>query len=147
MKSLIKFNSGCTWLMGLAIGFKLGTSVAFAAVPPLSDEDRLHMADAIIKGKVESVVESLKNTDHGIDAVVQTEVSVTEVIKGEIPLNTRVPVSFWYVKKRIRGWAGHQGQNNPKTIKVNAEGQFYLKKTEDGGFALLEPNGVDLLKK
>jgi hypothetical protein len=54
-------------------------------------------------------------------------------------------VHYWQVNKRPAGWVGPGGQYN--SLHFGQRARFFLRKTEQGWFDLLVPNGWDPLAK
>lgn len=122
-----------TWLLILAL-----TLTAWAALPPLSDEERFNKSTDIVIGEVRSVKVREEKVKNGTDFNYTAQVVVQSRVKGPLNAGDVINVQFDKTGKRPLGWAGPQGQNEVLTEGTRAR----LFMTKDIGFyRLLHPNG------
>ncbi|GMU57847.1 MAG: hypothetical protein AMXMBFR33_69930 [Candidatus Xenobia bacterium] len=116
---------------------------ARAALPPLSDEERLNTASDVVIGEVRTVEQKVEKIKVGTDIHYSAQVVVQEHVKGRLKPGDVIIVRFDQTGKRPPTWAGPQGQNEALTPGLRAK----LFMTEDVGFfRLLQPNGWDLAR-
>ncbi|MCE7868867.1 hypothetical protein DYH09_00655 [bacterium CPR1] len=124
----------------IALLLLLVSLAARAALPPLSDEERLNTASDVIIGEVRAVEQKVEKIKLGTDIHYTAEVVVQEHLKGRLKPGDVIVVRFDRTGKRPPNWAGPQGQNEALTAGLRAR----LFMTEDVGFfRLLQPNGWD----
>ena len=107
---------------------------AWAALPPLSEQDRQEQASDILDGTVLNI----KRTEVDNDIEYRLNFRVENKVKGTLRSGILLPVILRQTGKRPAGWAGPQGQN-----EIPAEDQkvrFFLLE-QQGVYRALEPNG------
>lgn len=111
-------------------------ATSMAAVPPMSDSDRIEAAENIVVGKIKWVeVSLLEKGDEYVDAVAKASIDVILTDKGEALSS----VSWWTVRERPAGWSGLEGQSeNPPDDAIV---RFFATSTGE----LLTPNGWEAL--
>ena len=110
----------------------------WAAVPPLSSEERTEDADLIVVGLVEKIETRAVELDYGKNTVYELDVLVRKVEKGKMT-GQRLLVTCWQPLERPAGWAGPQGQN--EIPSQDAVIRLYLRDAGEGAYEILEPNG------
>lgn len=116
---------------------------AWAALPPLSDDDRQEEADHILVGQVHNVSAKEVDVEDGTNLVYTLNFRVDGREKGSLRPGLTLSITCKQTGKRPRGWAGPQGQN-----EIPREGQkvrVFVRETPEGTFKLLEPNGWEAL--
>lgn len=139
--------------IGLFLSVLLGTQLALAAIPPLSEEMREAEASHIIEGKVLQLHADLllargENTefqDWHYTALVEVRQFIKAATMAEIATET-IQVNYWKPAKRPQNWTGPQGQND--RMLIGDEVRLFMKKDpESDEYHLLTPNGFELLEK
>ena len=129
--------------------------LCLAAVPPRKAEELRTDATDIVLGEVRFVYAAEAKVEHGTDTRYCIEFAVTTVEKSPADKRATAPATApapkliyarcWTPAKRPAGWAGPQGQN--VVPKSGQRVRLYLTRGSDGGFDVLEPNGVELDKE
>ncbi|QDU64269.1 hypothetical protein Pan216_51580 [Planctomycetes bacterium Pan216] len=134
-------------LRGMMLVVILGglAPAAWAALPPRSPEELQSDANVVVTGKVKEVFHKKRSEKGFVRTYFVAEVVVDEVSKGEGPSPGQVLyMRYWVLKSSPEGWVGPSGlRGAPKrgdTIRA------YLKRAADGGFDVLDPNGVSVVK-
>lgn len=124
-------------------------SASFAAraeIPPLDERRRLDWADAVVTGTVKNLY--ARDEDKGndmVDLIVAIEIAVDKVEKpGKAEPPKLVYARTYKAKKRPKNMVGPGGQY--RVPQPGERVRAFLRADEDGGFSLLLPNGVDVLK-
>jgi hypothetical protein len=133
----------------LAVTMLTISTLANAAIPPMSESMRQWSSDTIVTGTVVAVThvdiqERGEGSDY-IDRKFTAKVKVDAVHKPEsATLPSIITVTFWKPFKRPHGWTGGQGQNGILTAGESVK--LYLTHPKDDIYRLIEPNGIDWLK-
>jgi hypothetical protein len=146
MRRLGAAPAATVFLMGLCL----------AAVPPRKAEELRSDATDIVVGEVRFVYAGDAKVEHGTDTRYCIELAVTTVEKSPADKTATAPPTTapaskllyarcWTPAKRPAGWAGPQGQN--LIPKPGQRIRLYLTREADGGFDVLEPNGVEAVKE
>ncbi len=115
---------------------------AWAAIPPLSEQDREVRATEIVEGTVLNVKRREIPVKAGTNWDYDLNFRVEKAIKGSLRSGLLIPVKLRQTGKRPEGWAGGQGQN-----EIPSEDQrvrFFLHN-DQGRFEALEPNGWEAI--
>ncbi len=138
MKMFAKFLTASTLV--------LSALHAYAAVPPLTEKQRMALADLIVEGTVVKVEEKeiqLPPPQHEFsNYVYDVDLAVGKIVKGPDITAGIIHFTYWKKHKRPSGWGGPQGQNSK--IEDNTSVRVYLKD-ELSGLELLAPNGFENL--
>ena len=118
-----------------------------AALPPLSPEELQNDAEAIVTGEAVSI-EALKTRDHlfssDYDWKIVITLRITSVSKSaRFAEGEEIQIHCWKVGNRSDGWAGPSGHLG--IPDQGAVAKFYLKKSQAGQWAPLQPNGIELV--
>lgn len=115
---------------------------ALAAVPPLSDAERVRRADTVVVGTIVAIYSRTVEHSHGADREYVAIVRVDAVEKGEARgAGSPLYVHFAKPEPRSPAVVGSQRQG-----RVPSEGQrlrLFAQRDRDGLTFLLEPNGWD----
>lgn len=118
---------------------------ALAALPPRSTENLAETADVVAVGRVAEVTSKSEAVGPGssnLNYVIT--VDVLAVQKGEaIKPDAQARFTARKTEKRPMGWAGPQGQN---VVPAAGDVVRLYARIGEGTMALLEPNGVEVLK-
>ena len=117
---------------------------AFAALPPLSPEEKVSSADAIITGKVSSADIEIDGTGGISSYVVKLQASIDQIEKGEdlVKSSDTITIQCWRLRKAPNGWAGPSGHHD-----IPGEGSTFrasMTQNENGNWEPLAPNGFEL---
>lgn len=113
---------------------------ALSALPPMTPSMLQAQADAVVVGRTRAVFSRTVETPAGVDRQFLAEFHVERVEKGEgIEAGWLVYPHFWQPDRRPQGWAGPQGQD--EVLPLDVPVRLFLKRTDQGGWRLLEPNG------
>lgn len=133
-------------LRGLALGLFLFLALAAqAALPPLSDSDRLAQSDTVVTGRIvevtdEGLVELKRPSDGSVTAVLheyRASLEVLSVEKGDAKVGDTITVRY---HQTVQGPPGPQGQN--QLLPEQGEIRVFLKSISGStSRALLQPNG------
>ena len=133
--------------LALVLAFFLALA-AHAALPPLSDTQRLDLSDTVVTGAIAKITdtgfEQLKRpSDRKVLAVLHTyraSLRVTAVEKGKAKVGD--VITFGY-HQTAEGPPGPQGQN--QLLPEQGEVRVYLRNVPGTFPELLQPNGWDPL--
>jgi hypothetical protein len=120
----------------------LTCSPAWAALPPLSEQDRAERATEIVEGTVLNIKRREIPVKAGTNWDYDLNFRVEKAVKGSLRSGLLIQVKLRQTGKRPEGWAGGQGQN-----EIPAEDQkvrFFLNRDQDR-FKALEPNGWEAI--
>lgn len=126
----------------------LCSSVSFAVLPPLSQEQRESYAEQIIEGQVTFVEKPhTEYTRPGFsNNIYRAQLEVTKVIKGNVNTGSTINIYYWVSKDRPSGWAGPTGQYQASLIGAGKNIRVYTYFSDDY-YRLLEPNGFDIISQ
>jgi hypothetical protein len=134
-------------------------SPAFAALPPLSSQQREADSVYVVTGVVKNISSTVVNTDIGSDNNYTATIEIKALDKGLVKLlnpsitfsdfmevpssNIQINVHYRQIAKRPPGWVGPSGQY--EKLKLNTQVRLYLRPDDLGRLQLLEPNGWEAL--
>lgn len=110
-----------------------------AALPPLSPEELEARAAHVVLGKVVGTNSQIVPVKSGLNKVYKLQFVVETVEKGDLSKEKTLEVYCKKTHQRPHGWAGPQGQNS--IPKEDEKVRLYLRRSQEGRFELLEPNG------
>jgi hypothetical protein len=116
----------------------LGVGLAWAALPPLSDEERTQQSSHIVEGTVVNVSSTEVAVSGGVDREYRLNVRVNNQLKGTLPANQAISVVLRQTARRPAGWTGPQGQNE---IPVQGQSVRFFLQAQQKDYRALEPNG------
>jgi hypothetical protein len=118
-------------------------NTGFAALPPLTPDQRDLLASEIVSGEVRSVRSHVEQLPYGTNTVYQAELIVTAVQKSSsVVLGQVIQITYWRALSRPSGWTGPVGQYYLPEVRQHVTA--FLHSSEQGLFHVLEPNGIDL---
>jgi hypothetical protein len=124
---------GVTVLTGVSL-------LALADQPSRLDGELEKMATHIVTGKVTGVYASESDADKGVTHYL-LEIEVFSVRKGEGPKDEEVLYARCW-KRRERSEDPTVSNGQAKIPAASDRVQVYLKRGKDGGYDVLEPNGI-----
>lgn len=123
-------------------------SITRAEVPLISSKELSQDASHVVRGKVERVYSSTERDGNWENTKLVAQIAVDKVEKGS-GIDKAKPV---YVRYWRTNWIGktpappHSGGHD--MIPLGAECRLFLSVNEDdGGYDMLLPNGVEVLKE
>jgi hypothetical protein len=124
----------------------LAAAPAFAALPPLTDEEKQEYSDSIVVGRVVSVRSWTERPEPGhVDARYRIVVQVERVEKGEWPrVGQQITLNEFQAQRRPQAWGGPVGQMN--IPRNGARVRVFIQNDGNGGRETLEPNGIDTIR-
>ena len=134
----------CAFL--IVLGF---TTSVQAALPFLTQEQRLQQAQDIVEGRVTKVVETIKEKYSGYaDYRYEVTMEVTKVLQGGQKVGATMTFHYWTVAERPEGMCGDNGQfiseSSGLVIRAGKTIRIFSFETEKG-HQLLKPNGFDMV--
>lgn len=121
------------------------SSLALAALPPLSPSALQGMAEVVLVGTVEGVDHRTEKVFNGTDEVYTAQLKVERVEKGSLAAAAKsVQFHFRRTGERPEGWAGPQGQN--RIPATGAHVRVFARMDDKGELTLLAPNGWELVR-
>lgn len=131
-------------LLAIVTALLAWSSIATAAVQPLTPEEQWEDASHVVVAEVRRVYSTVERIEpHSTNTRYAIELGVKTLIKGEgIEEGSTLFARTWTPDERPEAWAGHQGQE----FIPAPEGKVvaYLDQRQDDAYDLLMPNGLSL---
>lgn len=138
--------------VALLLAISAPANSVHAELPPRSGEDLDANAKLIVIGTVTAVdVCGAKYRPDGREYAVDLAVQVTAVKKGDIKIGSTLIARGKYInlKSGYDGGGGHYFDANGRMVDIEPgwEMTFHLAELPDGSFAILSPNGLEVVTR
>ncbi|MBP0019740.1 MAG: hypothetical protein J7647_19575 [Cyanobacteria bacterium SBLK] len=132
-------------MFSIALGILLFAKPAFAALPPLSQEELAAQTNCIVIGTVNHISDREIEVELGTDIYYTATVAIETIEKPsptyELKVGAEIKVNYWQIGERPLGWTGPGGQY--AHLHLNQKYRLFLIGASEDNFALLEPNGCE----